>query len=168
MLTADMVHETGRFSYADAERLADNWNAAYPHMREISSNYITSMRQRIEDRSWEVDPTHPAAEFLRQSTPSEAGVRRKLKLAEDLRRDLGQLDRGTHKLCTRSPGSFTISGAYLAVRNLLRITSLNSPGLPKIYRLAAMLAEAEAELNKDRAAWHEENRERLRPLTETP
>lgn len=157
MLSAEMVHETGYFCYADAERLADNWNAAYPFMREIASRYIDSMRKRIDDQSWEVDPSHPAAEFLRQVTPSERQVRRKLKLAEDLRREMGQLDRGTHKLCTRSPGSFTVTGAYMAVRNLIRITSLNSPGLPKIYWLAAALAEAEERVCADRTARYEAN-----------
>lgn len=167
MLNADMVHEAGRFSYADseylisyadAEHLADLWNAAYPSMREIASGSIAALRTSIKAKSWEVDPSHPQAEVLRKCVSSEQKLRRKLKLAEDLRRDLGQLDRGTHKLCTRSPGSFTVTGAYMAVRNLIRITSLNSGGLPAVFRLAAVLAEAEERLNADRAAWHEANK----------
>jgi len=37
MLTPELVFETGRFSYADAEHMSDLWIRAYPVMREISA-----------------------------------------------------------------------------------------------------------------------------------
>lgn len=157
MLDADMVHATGHFSYADAEHLADRWNQAYPVMRKIATSHIEGLRLSVEGRSWEVDPKHPQAEALRKFLPDEGKVRRKLKLAEDLRRELGQIDRGTHKLCTRSPGSFTVTGAYVAVRNLIRVSSLSSKGLSSVFQLAAVLAEAEERVNEARKEWHQEN-----------
>lgn len=157
MLTPELVHETGQFSYADAEHLADLWNAAYPVMRRVATNYIKGMRRSIDEKVWEVDPKHPKAETLRELMPSEAKLTGKMKRGEELRRILGQLDRGTHKLCTRSPGSFTVTGAYMAVRHLLNITSLSEPELGKVYRLAAVLAEAEEELNAERMARYRKN-----------
>lgn len=156
MLTAELVHETGHFSYADAEHLADLWNRAYPEMRKIVTGYIEGQRAYIEREGWVIDPSHPHAEVLQAYATPEKKVRRKLKLAEDLRRELGQLDRGTHKLCTRSPGGFTVTGAYMAVRNLIRISSLNSEGLAQIFLLAAGLTEAEERVNAMRIAWHKE------------
>lgn len=160
MLDADTVFDTCDFSYADSEHLADLWNAAYPAMREISTRCIEARREAIERKAWEVDPKHPAAEALRKLTPDENKTRRRLKQVEELRLVLGQLDRGTHKLCTRSPGAFSVTGALMAVRNLLNITSMSSPGLHLIYRLAAVLAEAEAEINIKRASWHRERMEK--------
>ncbi|MGH8966331.1 MAG: hypothetical protein ACRDXB_13525, partial [Actinomycetes bacterium] len=90
------------------------------------------------------------------ATP-EKKAHRKLKLAEDLRRDLGQLDRGTHKPCTRSPGCFSVTAAYMAVRNLISLSSLNSEGMASVYRLAAELAEAEERVNEARKEWHRKN-----------
>lgn len=147
-----MVHETGQFSYAEAEHLADLWNAAYPAMRSIATGYVEGVRRSIKERVWEVDPKHPRAETLRELVPSEAKLTGRLKRAEELRRVLGQLDRGTHKLCTRSPGSFTVTGAYMAVRHLLNVSSLSTKGMGPVYRLAAALAEAEEELNAERIA----------------
>lgn len=156
MLDADLVHETGHFSYADAEHLADLWNHAYPAMRKIATAYIEGMRAYIEREGWVVDPKHPQAEALRTYVLPEGRARRKLRHAEELRRDLGQLDRGTHKPCTRSPGCFSVTSAYMGVRNLIILSSLGSEGLADIYRLAAVLAEAEERLNAERAAWHRE------------
>jgi hypothetical protein len=156
MLDAELVHETGHFSYADAEHLADLWNRAYPVMRQIATLYIEGMRAYIEREGWVIDPAHRHAEVLQAYTTPEKKARRKLKLAEELRRDLGQLDRGTHKLCTRSPGGFTVTGAYMAVRNLLNISSLSSEGLASVFRLAAELAEAEERVNEARKKWHQE------------
>lgn len=159
MVTAEMVHETGYFSYADAEHLADLWNRAYPAMRQIATGYVEGLRLSVERKSWEIDPKHPQAEVLRELATPENKVRRKLKLAEDLRRELGQVDRGTHKLCTRSPGHFTVTGANMTVRNLIRISSLSSEGLGEVFRLAAMLAEAEEKVNAERAEWYRQNKE---------
>lgn len=153
MLDADLVYETGHFnSYADAEHLADLWNLAYPAMRKIATGCIDGLRSYIEREGWIVDPGHPQAEALKAYATPEAKARRKLRHAEELRRDLGQLDRGTHKPCTRSSGCFSITSAYMAVRSLIGISSLSSEGLADIYRLAAVLAEAEEGLNAERAA----------------
>jgi hypothetical protein len=160
MVDAEMVFENDVLSYAEAEALADLWNAAYPAMREIATRYIESQRAAIKEKAWEVDPKHPQAEALREFTPGEARFRRRLKQVEDIRLTLGQLDRGTHKLCTCSPGRFTVTGAFMAVRSLIRITSLNSPGQQFIYRLAAALAEAEERVNLSRIAWHKERTEK--------
>lgn len=159
-MDAELVFETGRFSYADAEHMSDLWIRAYPVMREITTGSITALRDSIEAKSWEVDPSHPQAEALRRCKSSEEKLRRRLKLTEELRRVLGQLDRGTHKLCTRSGGSWSVTGAYMAVRHLLDITSLSQKGLGDVYRLAAALAEAEERVNEDRAAWHRERTEK--------
>lgn len=157
MLTADMVYETGHFSYADAEYLADRWNQGYPAMRQIATGYIEGMRTYIEQEKWAIDPDHPHADVLQAYATPENKARRKLKLAEELRRDLGQLDRGTHKPCTRSPGCFSVTAAYMTVRGLIGLTSLNSEGMPSIYRLAADLAEAEERVNEARKQWHQKN-----------
>lgn len=156
MLDADLVHETGHFSYADAEHLADLWNRAYPAMRQIITRYIESQREYIERRGWVIDPNHPHAEVLQERATPERKARYRLKLSEELRRDLGQLDRGTHKPCTRSPGCFSVTAAYMAVRSLISHSSLNSEGLADIYRLAAELAEAEERVNEARKKWHQE------------
>jgi hypothetical protein len=159
MLDAEMIQDGAGLWYADAEHLADLWNRAYPTMREIATNNINGLRLSIERKSWEVDPRHPQAEALKSFLPKEERVRRKLKLAEDLRRTLGQVDRGTHKLCTRSPGGFSVTGAYMVVRNLIGISSLSTKGLGDVYRLAAVLADAEEVIIAERAAWHKERME---------
>lgn len=146
-----MAYETGHFSYAEAEHLADLWNRAYPAMRKIATGYVEGLRLSVEGKTWEIDPKHPQAEILQAYATPEGKIRRKLKLAEDLRRDLGQLDRGTHKLCTRSPGCFTVTGAYMAVRNLIKVSSLGSEGLGNVFLLAAVLAESEEKINAERA-----------------
>lgn len=156
MLTAELVHETGHFSHSDAEYLADLWNAAYSDMRKIATRYISGMREYIEQEGWVIDPAHPQAETLQAYTTPEKKARRKLRLAENLRRDLGQLDRGTHRPCTRSPGCFSVTAAYMAVRSLIGVSSLSSEGMPQIYRLAAELAEAEERVNEARKKWHQE------------
>lgn len=140
MLAADTVYDSGRVSRATAAAIAEHWNDAYPIMREILTSYIDNMRASINREAWKVDPNHPYAEALRRSAPSEASLRRRLKGAEELRRELGQLDRGTHRACTRSSGGFSPASAYGIVRNLLSLTSLNDTDLAKVYRLAAVLA----------------------------
>lgn len=160
MVDAEMVFENGVFSYAEAEALADLWNAAYPVMREIATTYIEGQRMAIEEKAWEIDPKHPQAEALREFTPGKAKFLYRLKQVENLRLTLGQLDRGTHKLCTRSPGGFTVTGAFMAVRSLVRITSLSTPNQRPTYLLAAALAEAEERVNQSRIAWHREQSEK--------
>lgn len=135
-----------------AEEIHYLWDEAYPAMRKIVTLYIEGMRAYVERESWKVDPDHPQAEILQAYATPEDKARRKLKLAEELRRDLGQLDRGTHRACTRSPGGFSVTAAYMAVRNLLNRASLNSYGMPGVFRLAAVLAEANEEADLARAA----------------
>ena len=48
MLNVELVHDTGLFSYADAEHLADLWNRAYPAMRKIATAYIEGMRAAVD------------------------------------------------------------------------------------------------------------------------
>lgn len=159
MLTADAVHEGGPLDYARAKALADLWNLAYPVMRGIMTRYIESYRRQVESKAWDVDPASPMAEFLQQRTPPEDVFRRKLKTAETVRQEMGQLDRATHKACTRSPGGFSITSAYRIVRSVLNASSLSTENLAAVYRLAASLAEAEEAVNAERIAWHERRKE---------
>lgn len=142
MTTTATVRDHGRLDDVTATRIADRWNAAYPTMRTITTARVDSYRRQVQDRAWEIDPTHPRADVLAAYTPTEAQLRHRLKNAEDLRRQLGQLDRGTHRACTRSPGGFSILAAYSAVRALLARTSVNDHGLAAVYELAAVLADA--------------------------
>lgn len=154
MLTTDDVFETGPLPYAAAEHLADRWNTAYPVMRAVATRYIEATRQAIKDEVWKVDETTANAVVLRSLMATEPELRRKLKRTEDLRRELGRLDRAEYKGCTRSPGSFSITGAYMGVRSLLNISSLGTAGMSPVYLLAAALADAEDALNQARAARH--------------
>lgn len=134
---------------ATAPAIATLWNTAYPTMRTIAGTRITVYRTQIRDRVWEIDPTEPNADLLRAYTPTEKQLRRSLKDIENLRRTLHQLDNGTHRACTRSPGSFSLFAAYSAVRCLLATTSLNTHGLAPIYQLAAALATACEERHRE-------------------
>lgn len=148
MLTAATVRAHGEIDDATATRIADLWNAAYPVMRAIATARIDSYRCQIRDEAWRIDPDHPHADVLRAYTPTEAQLRRRLKNAEALRLVLGQLHRGTHRACTRSPGGFSRHAAYSAVRALLDRTSSNDEGLSAVYRLAAELADAVDDLHR--------------------
>lgn len=152
MLTAATARSHGRIDDTTATRIADLWNAAYPTMRATVTGRIDAYRGQIRDESWQIDPDHPHADVLRAYTPTEAQLRRRLKNAEELRRVLGQLDRGTHRACTRSPGGFSVLAAYSAVRSLLKVTGLNDEGLSAVYRLAAELADAADDLHRQMRA----------------
>lgn len=154
MTTTATIRDHGRIDDNTATRINDRWNAAYPTMRAIATGRINNYRHQIRNEAWKVDPNHPHAEALQAYTPSEATLRRRLANLEDLRRALGQLDRGTHRACTRSPGGFSINSAYAAVRALLNATSLNDPDLAAVYDLAAVLATATDEWRRDMAARH--------------
>lgn len=142
MLTTATVRGFGHIDDSTAAGIAELWNAAYPIMRGIATSRVNAYRQQIKNEAWRIDPNHPRADILRPFLPTEAGVRRKLKDAEALRRMLGQLDRGTHRACTRSPGGFSAFAAYNAVRALLKATTVNDRGLAAVYRLASALADA--------------------------
>lgn len=152
MLTAATARAHGRIDDTTATRIADLWNAAYPTMRATVTARIDAYRGQIREQAWHVDPDHPHADVLRAYTPTEAQLRRRLKNAEALRRQLGQLDRGTHRACTRSPGGFTVLAAYSTVRALLKTTGLNDEGLAAVYRLAAVLADAADDLHRELSA----------------
>ena len=142
MTTTADVRNHGRIDTTTATRITHHWNTAYPTMRAIATARIDSYRRQVQDRAWEIDDTHPRADALRAYALTEPQLRRRLKNAETLRRELGQLDRGTHRACTQSPGGFTILAAYTTVRALLARTSVNDHGLAAVYQLAAVLAEA--------------------------
>lgn len=99
--------------------IADCWNAVYPAMRGILDSVIKA--QRRTDR-----PTVDVVNL------------------ERVRRELGQLDRGTFKACTRSSGAFSVFDALSHVREVLNVTSLGAPGAGAIYRLAGELADVVA------------------------
>lgn len=152
MLTAATVRGTGHTTTTTATRIADLWNAAYPVMRQIATSRIDAYRTQIDNQAWKVDPDHPHADSLRAFTPTEADLYRRLKNAETLRRVLGQLDRGTHRACTRSPGGFSPFAAYRAVRTFVAATSINDRGLAAVYQLAAALADIADEQHHEWAA----------------
>jgi hypothetical protein len=102
---------------ANSQDIADRWNGVYPAMREILDTVIRA--QRDADR-----PTADVAQL------------------ERIRRELGQLDRGTFKACTRSAGGFSVSSALSGVRVVLSVTSVGDPVAGDIYRLAGALADA--------------------------
>lgn len=152
MLTTATVRGYGRIDDSTATRITEAWNAAYPVMRSVATDRVDAYRQQIKNEAWRIDPNHPRADILRPFLPTEASVRRKLKNAEALRRMLGQLDRGTHRACTRSPGGFSTFAAYNAVRALLQATTLNDRDLAAVYRLAAVLAETADERHRELTA----------------
>ncbi|MGW1744519.1 hypothetical protein ACWCRD_02655 [Streptomyces sp. NPDC002092] len=152
MTTTATIRSHGRLDSTVAARIADHWNAAYPTMRALATDRINAYRQQVRDEAWKVDPAHPHAEAIQAFTPTEATIRRRLANLETLRRTLGQLDRGTHRACTRSPGGFSVLAAYTAVRALLGATSVNDEGLAAVYQLAAVLAEAAEERHRELAA----------------
>ncbi|MEU6279481.1 hypothetical protein [Streptomyces sp. NPDC047028] len=140
MITTATARSFGRIDEATAAQVADLWNAAYPTMRAILTGRIDSYRTQIRDEAWIVDPSRPNADVLQAYAPSEAKVRRGLKRMEELRRDLGQLDRGTYRACTRSPGGFDLTSAYWAVRYVLNASSNSTRDLASVYHLAAVLS----------------------------
>lgn len=152
MPTTATIRSTSRTDDTTAATIAELWNAAYPTMRAIATARVAAYRQQIEGEVWRIDPNHPQAEAIAPRIPTEATTRRRLKNAEDLRRALHQLDNGTHRACTRSPGGFSLLAAYAATRSLLDATSLNDHGLAAIYRLAAALADASDERHRELAA----------------
>lgn len=149
MTTAATIRSHGRLDDTTATRIAALWNAAYPTMRTIATTRIDAYRRQVRDEAWNIDPNHPHAEALQAHAPTEATIRRRLSNLETLRRELGQLDRGTHRACTRSPGGFSTLSAYSAVRALLGATSVNDHGLAAVYQLAAVLAETAEERHRE-------------------
>ncbi len=101
----------------------DLWTAAYPTMREILDRNIKAMRA-----------VHRPADELRALT--------------ELRRHLGQLDRGTYKPCTRSAGVGPLGSPWSTlslIREVLRAMPISSPAAGMLYRTAAAFADLAAE-----------------------
>ena len=124
MLTADSIRRS-LISEDTAARIADLWNASYPHMRELLSDVITANR-----------------------TAQRPLVN--VRDAERVRLELGQVDRGTHRPCTQSPPGFSAYAAYSLVRHALDLVSTDTPHAGDFYRLAAELSDAVQALTEAR------------------
>ncbi|QUI32463.1 hypothetical protein H9W91_17535 [Streptomyces alfalfae] len=134
MTTIATVRGLGQLDDTTAARIADLWNAAYPGMRDTLTLVISRHRDYLKKAQQAGDI----------SKEMENDTRRYITRMEETRRVLGQLDRGTHRGCTRSPGAFTTSAAMSVVRRALDAVSIGSPHAGSIYRLAAELADVEA------------------------
>jgi hypothetical protein len=143
--TTATVRGIGRIDDTMATRVTTLWNAAYPTMRTILTASINGHRDRIRREGWTQDSL-PKADW-----GSRRDLGAQLARLEGLRRGLGQLDRGTYRGCTRSPGGFSVIHAYRSVRNVLAATSINDHDLASVYELAAALARASDD-------WHREMR----------
>lgn len=146
MITTATVRDSGRLDDTTAGTLATQWNAAYPTMRTILNAAITSLRARMEREAWTQDSLQP------EDRGSGRDLGAKLARMEGLRRGLGQLDRGTYRGCTRSPGGFSPTSAYWSVRDFLAVTTNGDRGLADVYDLAAHLAYISDGLARQRAA----------------
>lgn len=144
MTTVATVRGLGQLDETAAARIAGLWNQAYPGMRDTLTLVISRHRDYLQKAEQAGDLT---AEM-------EASTRRYIKGLEETRRVLGQLDRGTHRGCTRSPGAFSASAALRAVRRALGAFSVGGPVLGDVYRLAAALADEEAAKAEEWKAKH--------------
>lgn len=139
-MDADMIDlDRERICYADAEHLADLWNAAYPLMRSILTVRIDGLRRDIDRKVWE--SASPSVEVHPEFRTSEARIRRRLDALKNLRLELGQLDRGEHRPCTQSPKCYSIVAAHSRVTSAVREASSAEENMASVYRLAAFLAE---------------------------
>ena len=148
MTTTATVRATGQLDDTTAADIATLWNAAYPTMRTILTASINGLRDRIQREGWKQDDL-PAAE---RGSSRDLGA--KVARLENLRRSLGQLDRGTYRGCTQSPGSFSTIHAYWAVRDVLSATSISDRNLAAVYELAAILSAASDARQRELAARH--------------
>ncbi|MFD5572242.1 hypothetical protein [Streptomyces cadmiisoli] len=153
MITIATARSYGRLDDTTAGDLARCWNAAYPIMRKLVTRKIDGDRRYIAEHRWDTATGSPEVVFD-VPAPTEAAVRRSLHLAEALRRTLGQLDRGTHRPCTRSPQGFSVTSAYWAVRDVLPMTGINDRDLSDLYQLASLLAYISDGLARQRDAEH--------------
>jgi hypothetical protein len=132
--TTATVRDTGWLDDTTAADITRLWNAAYPTMRTILTASINGLRDRIRREGW------TEADLPRGAGGSSRDLGAKLARLEGLRRGLGQLDRGTYRGCTRSPGGFSPISAYRAVRDVLAVTSSGDRDLAAVYELAAVLS----------------------------
>lgn len=119
-LTVETVVTNQDIDWASAEQLVERWKAAYPAMRTILDTVIAAQRQ---------------AERLTVD----------LSRLERVRRELGQVDRGTHRVCTRSAPFFSPTEAGWLVRDVIDVMPLAHPQAGAVYRLAAELADLPAD-----------------------
>lgn len=103
------------------------WATTYPHMRAILDAVIRANR----------GADHPHVDVPR---------------LERVRRDLGQLDRGTYRPCTQSPPAWCPTSAFGLVRAVANVTSLGHPLAGANHRLAADLADEVASRQDARRA----------------
>ncbi|MDL4815483.1 hypothetical protein [Actinomadura opuntiae] len=126
MITVNTIQAgSPHLSEAAAQYLTDLWNTAYPHMRTDLTEVIAAHRNASLRRPG------------RQRTETAKEIRR----YESVRRELGQLDRGTHRPCSRSEPRFSLFAATNAVRHALDALPVDSPHAGDIYRLAAELSD---------------------------
>ncbi|MFD5385446.1 hypothetical protein ACFWMG_10890 [Streptomyces sp. NPDC127074] len=71
----------------------------------------------------------------------EAAGKPALPRLDRVRRELGQVHRGSYRECTRSAPSFSPATAAWLVRDVLGITHIGHPDAGTIYRLAAEPAD---------------------------
>jgi hypothetical protein len=144
--TIATVRNTGQLDDTTAADIANLWNAAYPTMRTILTASINGLRDRIQREGWKQD------DLPKADRGSSRDLGAKVARLENLRRSLGQLDRGTYRGCTRSPGGFSAIHAYWAVRDVLAATSINDRNLAAVYELAAILSLASDTRHRELAA----------------
>lgn len=123
MTTTEAIRSNPLIDEATAVRLAALWNAAYPGMRELLTTVIDAQRKYLSEKP-------------------DGHLQEEVKRHEETRRALGQLDRGTYRGCTRSPGMFDTWGALSAIKRLPMPTGSKHGG--NVYRLAAELSDIEA------------------------
>lgn len=95
------------------------WPETYPEMRRILDTAITANRRAARPV---VDVPH----------------------LERIRRDLGQLDRGTYQPYPQSPTGWNSHAAFRLVREVVTVTPLGHPAAGAILRLAADIADQNA------------------------
>lgn len=119
MITVETIRTNPNLSEDQALRVVELWTIAYPEMRGILDQVIKAQR-----------------EFEKPT--------RDVKVLEQVRLELGQLDRGTYRGCTRGGPMFSVYAAHGAVHHVLNATSLGHPAAGGIYRLAGELADLTA------------------------
>ncbi|WP_406150751.1 hypothetical protein [Streptomyces anulatus] len=119
-LTVEKVVTNQNIDWASAERLIERWTAAYPAMRTILDTVIAAQRKA----------QRPTVDLPR---------------LERVRRELGQVDRGTYSVCARSAPFFSPTDAAWLVRDVIAVTYVAHPQASAIYRLAAELADLAVE-----------------------
>lgn len=119
MFSTEIVRTNPHIDEDQALRVTELWVAAYPSMRQILDSVIRAQRTAA----------NPTVD---------------IPALERVRLELGQMDRGTYRGCTRGEPVFIPSSARIAVHAVLNVTSIGHPYAGDIYRLAAELADLTA------------------------